>query len=70
MKLQRVHSVREPAVAAHFVRTICVGCRAAITMWEAYADLEGEPWVDYYCQPCAAKAGQHDGVQRSARGSF
>lgn len=45
----------------------CVACRCSISSnpsdtkglraRQAYADLDGKPWVDYYCYPCATKLG-------------
>ena len=39
---------------------VCVRCkcitRAGDGCGPVYADLDGTPWVDYYCEPCARAA--------------
>lgn len=65
MKLQRVHAATEAPHAGIRWRTICNGCRTAVHYWEAYADMEGEPFAAYYCQRCADAVGQGDGEERT-----
>jgi hypothetical protein len=48
MNLQRI-----PRDAQAAVTLTCNLCRQRIREVAAYADLDGEPFIDYYCEPCA-----------------
>lgn len=36
------------------IRVTCCTCGEQILAHHAQADLDGEPFVAYYCEPCAA----------------
>jgi len=62
--------VKDTNPGAHAVRVVCVGsCHKEIderrrwprgsmfTLAEGYSDLDGQPYVDYYCDDCVAELG-------------
>lgn len=54
LKLHRVLRVTGPAF-----RLECIKCgkKTQSDREPVYADLDGKPFVDYYCKPCAISAG-------------
>jgi hypothetical protein len=48
MNLQRVSRGAQAAVTL----TCCL-CKHPVREVAAYADLDGKPFIDYYCEPCA-----------------
>ncbi len=40
-------------------RVTCIACQKQgySDRQPFYADLDGKPWVDYYCEPCADRLG-------------
>ncbi len=58
LQSHRVLLVGGPAMAF-----TCVNCEIPLTSDSqaitnrAFADLDGKPWVDYYCYTCASKLG-------------
>ena len=45
------------------IRVTCVRCSGRTWSDKAVADLDGAPFRDYYCEPCAAelRANEHKG---------
>lgn len=57
LSTHRIRLVTGPALQLN-----CVGCGTGLqlnsrTRERAYADLDGKPFVDYYCRPCAMALG-------------
>ncbi len=53
---------RVELVGGQSIKLNCVACHRAIHNTpgypnRAYADLDGKPWVDYYCYACATDRG-------------
>ena len=45
-----------PAFTCH-----CVACGGRVLSTDALADLDGRPFVDYYCRACAVPTGSNHG---------
>lgn len=53
----RLEKVRLDRWEARF-SVLCIKCGNWTPAWDAFADLEGKPFEDYYCPKCAAEAEQ------------
>ena len=38
----------------------CRGCGELVVDSEAFADLDGEPFINYYCKPCVDQLKEED----------
>jgi len=56
---QTLQSHRVNLVTGTPFRVTCVSCgkQTQTDREPMYADLDGKPWVDYYCGPCAINNG-------------
>jgi len=45
--------VQDRSTGANAVTVSCVRCNARERLSDVFADLNGEAFVDYYCEPCA-----------------
>jgi len=43
----------KPCTDKHGQAVTCSRCFARVPLAEAFADLDGKPFTDYYCRDCA-----------------